>query len=313
MLSQMLTRPAALLRGGRVAQAEAQHAGAKPSSGGGSRTVAGRRLRVSRRARAARAEGATSAVLSVDSENAAAEGRAGGRDRGGAGGRGGAAVEEVQLVQSEAPGRAADQFSSVEEALAAIRDGGYVVVVDDESRENEGDLIAAAECVSTQDMAFLLRYTSGIVCVALTHERCEALGLPMMVPPSGNKDSMGTAFTVSVDCSFDTTTGISASDRAVTVRQLAAPDAAPADFNRPGHIFPLRCREGGVLARPGHTEAASDLTRLAGCSGAGVLCELMNEDGSVQRLPQLMAFASEHGLPIITVDQLVDYRKAFGY
>lgn len=204
-------------------------------------------------------------------------------------------------------------FSSIEEALQVVAKGGYVVVVDDENRENEGDLIAAAELVSTESMAFLLQHTSGIVCVGLTVERCAELELPLMVEQQGNSDSMGTAFTVTVDAREGTTTGISASDRATTVRRLGDNVAAvPEDFNRPGHIFPLRCREGGVLVRPGHTEAAADLSRLAGCSGAGVLCELMNADGSVQRLPQLREFAAEHKLPLISIDQLVEYRRANG-
>ncbi len=171
--------------------------------------------------------------------------------------------------------------NSVEDAIRRIALGEPVVVIDDADRENEGDLILAAEKVTTHSMAFLLRHTSGVVCVALPGPRCDALGLPPMV--ATNEDARGTAFTVTVDARRGTTTGISAAERATTIRALANPASRAEDFVRPGHVFPLRAREGGVLKRRGHTEAASDLARLAGLSPVGVLCELTHEDGSMMR------------------------------
>jgi 3,4-dihydroxy 2-butanone 4-phosphate synthase / GTP cyclohydrolase II len=196
----------------------------------------------------------------------------------------------------------------VKTALSAIDAGKFVVVADSADRENEGDLILAAEKATPEALAFLVRHASGIVCVALPGERLRELGLPLMVVE--NTESQGTAFTVSVDLKFGTTTGISAADRATTIRGLANPSTLAADFLRPGHVFPLQAREGGVLKRPGHTEAAVDLTRLAGLQPAGVLCEIMNEDGTMARGTALKAFAERHGLPLLTVADLVAYRRS---
>jgi len=200
-----------------------------------------------------------------------------------------------------------DDFDAVEQAIAAIAAGGFAVVVDDTDRENEGDLIIAAEKITSQQMAFLVRYSSGVVCVALTGERLEQLQLPLMV--SSNNESQRTAFTVTVDYLHGTSTGISAADRAATLRALADSRIPASDFARPGHIFPLRYAPGGVLARPGHTEAALDLSRLAGLAPAGVLCEIVNDDGSMARRPELLRFARQHGLPIITIADLIAYRE----
>ncbi len=198
-------------------------------------------------------------------------------------------------------------FSRVEDAIAAIAQGKFVVVVDDESRENEGDLIIAAEKITTEAMAFLVRHSSGLVCAGMPGEQLDRLELPLMV--AANTESHQTAFTVSVDYRHGTSTGISAADRSATLRALASPQSQPADFARPGHVFPLRAKAGGVLQRPGHTEAASDLARLAGLQPVGVLCEIVNDDGSMARRPQLEAFAREHGLLMITIADLIAYRK----
>jgi 3,4-dihydroxy-2-butanone 4-phosphate synthase len=197
--------------------------------------------------------------------------------------------------------------AKVEDALARIARGEPVVVVDDADRENEGDLILAAEKATAEAIAFVLRHTSGVICVALTGERCDALDLPLMVPQGS--DAQGTAFTITVDARRGTTTGISAADRATTIRALASNWARRQDFHRPGHVFPLRARAGGVLSRRGHTEAATDLARLAGLAPAGVLCELANDDGTMMRLPTLEAFAHEHGLALIHIADLVAYRR----
>ena len=201
-------------------------------------------------------------------------------------------------------------FDDIEVALAHLANGGIVVVADDENRENEGDLIMAADAATSESIAFFVRHTSGVICAALPGEACDALDLPLMVPPAANADQFRTAFTVTVDLAAGTTTGISASDRAATLRALADPATAAVQLNRPGHIFPLRARTGGVLERPGHTEAAVDLARLAGRSPAGVLSELVLDDGSMARLPHLIEFAHEHGLPLISIADLITYRTA---
>jgi len=198
-------------------------------------------------------------------------------------------------------------FDSVEQAIAAMARGQFVVVVDDESRENEGDLIIAAEAVTPEALGFMLRHTSGLICVALPAATCDRLELPLMV--KANEESHQTAFTVSVDKRSGIRTGISASDRAATLRQLAQPQSGASDFVRPGHIFPLRARPGGVLERPGHTEAALDLARLAGLPGGGVLCEVVDRNGEMARRPELLRFAHAHGLVIVTIEQLVAYRR----
>jgi len=199
-------------------------------------------------------------------------------------------------------------FASVEDAIEAVRRGEMVVVVDDEERENEGDLVMAAEAVTPEKIAFFLAHTSGVICAPLTGERADELELPLMVV--ANTESQRTAFTVTVDSRIGTTTGISAADRAATIAALVDPATKPSDLNRPGHIFPLRYRDGGVLKRAGHTEATVDLSRLAGMAPAGVLCEILTEDkGSMARLADLERFAEVHGLPLISIAQLIRYRR----
>lgn len=198
------------------------------------------------------------------------------------------------------------RFDTVEEAIEDVRNGRLVVVVDDEDRENEGDLIGAAELVTPELVNFMAREARGLMCVAITRERAAALDLPMM--EAVNTSLHDTPFTVSVDFRHGTTTGISAADRAKTIRALADPDARPTDFARPGHIFPLRAQTGGVLRRAGHTEAAADLARLAGLRPAGVLIEIMHEDGTMARTPDLRAFADAHGLRLVTIKDLIAYR-----
>jgi 3,4-dihydroxy 2-butanone 4-phosphate synthase/GTP cyclohydrolase II len=199
-------------------------------------------------------------------------------------------------------------FASVEEAIADIREGRMVIVVDDEDRENEGDLTMAADQVKPEDVAFIRKYASGVICVPMTAERLEQLDLPQMV--SRNEARLGTAFTVSVDAREGVSTGISAADRARTIRVLADPRSRAQDLVKPGHIFPLRAREGGVLVRAGQTEAAVDLCRLAGLSPVGVICEITNPDGSMSRLPELKRFARRHALKVITVKDLIAHRMA---
>lgn len=199
-------------------------------------------------------------------------------------------------------------FSTVEDAIEAIGRGEIVIVVDDEDRENEGDLIMAADAVTPEALAFFLAHTSGLICVSITGERAEQLELPLMV--TANTEVQRTAFTVSVDYRHGTSTGISASDRAATIKALADPHTRPTDLNRPGHIFPLRYREGGVLKRAGHTEAAVDLARAAGRAPAGVLCEVVTADKSeMARLPDLEVFAAEHGLCLISIADLIRHRR----
>ena len=195
----------------------------------------------------------------------------------------------------------------IEDAIAAIARGEMIVVVDDESRENEGDIVAAAETVTPQTVAFMMNHARGLICMPMTGERLDELDIPLMV--TRNTDSMKTAFTVSVDYIPGTTTGISAGDRALTIRALTDAGAKPDDFARPGHIFPLRANPGGVLARPGHTEAAVDLARLAGLKPAGVICEIANDDGSMSRLPELRVFAEKHGLLIVTIEDLIAWLR----
>ncbi|HHX76965.1 MAG TPA: bifunctional 3,4-dihydroxy-2-butanone-4-phosphate synthase/GTP cyclohydrolase II, partial [Firmicutes bacterium] len=196
-------------------------------------------------------------------------------------------------------------FNTIEEALKDLKEGKMVIVVDDEDRENEGDLIIAAEKVTPESINFMARYGRGLICVSLTAERIEELDLPLMV--AENTEGYATAFTVSVD-SKKATTGISAFERAQTVQDLVDPRTRPEDLARPGHIFPLRAKDGGVLRRAGHTEAAVDLARLSGLYPAGVLCEIMNEDGSMARVPQLIEFAVKFNLKLITIADLIKYR-----
>ncbi len=197
-------------------------------------------------------------------------------------------------------------YATIDEAIAAIARGDMVLVVDDEDRENEGDLIVAAEKVTSEHIAFMVRYTSGLICLPMTGERLDQLDIPLMV--SNNTESHRTAFTVSIDYAATTTTGISAADRAATIRAAVDPSIGAEAFNRPGHVFPLRYQPGGVLTRPGHTEAAVDLARLAGLAPAGVLCEVVNDDGTMSRGASLMEFSREHDIPIITIEDLVSHR-----
>jgi 3,4-dihydroxy 2-butanone 4-phosphate synthase / GTP cyclohydrolase II len=198
-------------------------------------------------------------------------------------------------------------FTTIEQAIADIAAGRPVVVVDDADRENEGDLIFAAEMATPELVAFMVRHTSGFICAPLVAEDADRLDLPPMYHV--NQDRRGTAYTVTVDARDGVTTGISAADRAHTIRLLAAPGTGPTDLARPGHVVPLRAKPGGVLRRPGHTEAAVDLARLAGLRPAGVLCELVNDDGTMMRLPELSLFAKEHGLALISIADLIAYRR----
>lgn len=198
------------------------------------------------------------------------------------------------------------KFNTIEEALEEIKKGNFVIVVDDEDRENEGDLIVAAEKVTTEKINFMTKYARGLVCMPIVKERLEELSIGQMV--SENTDNHETAFTVSIDYK-DTTTGISAGERAMTIKKVLDPNVSGEDFRRPGHIFPLKGREGGVLKRAGHTEAAIDLARLAGLYPAGVICEIMNEDGTMARTPQLMEYANKNDIKIITIADLIAYRR----
>ena len=198
------------------------------------------------------------------------------------------------------------EFSAIEDAIEDIRQGKMVVVVDDEDRENEGDIIIAAEHVTPEVINFMATYAKGLICTPMEGERLDALNIPQMV--ANNTDHHETAFTVSVDA-YDTETGISAYERCQTVKRLIDPQAKPSDFRRPGHVFPLRAVPGGVLRRAGHTEATTDLARLAGLYPAGLCCEIMEDDGHMMRTPQLMEFAARHNLRILTVQALIEYRK----
>lgn len=200
-----------------------------------------------------------------------------------------------------------DPIARVEAALAALRAGRGVLVADDEDRENEGDLIFAAESMTDAQMAMMIRECSGIVCLCLTDERVRQLELPMMV--EANSSHYQTAFTVTIEAEQGVTTGVSAADRITTIRAAIADGARPSDLHRPGHVFPLRARTGGVLTRRGHTEATVDLMQLAGLKPFGVLCELTKEDGSMARLPDLVAFGRQHQMPVLTIEDLVQYRQ----
>jgi len=198
-------------------------------------------------------------------------------------------------------------FATVEEAVEDIRNGRMVVVVDDPDRENEGDLILAAQFATPEAINFMATHARGLICLCLTGERCEELGLPQMA--QRNEAPLGTAFTVSVEAREGVTTGISAADRAHTIQVAIDPESTPHDLVQPGHVFPLRARDGGVLVRSGQTEAAVDLARLAGLSPAGVVCEIMNEDGTMARVPDLVPYCEQHGLRMITVADLIEHRR----
>ncbi|MCB2220652.1 MAG: bifunctional 3,4-dihydroxy-2-butanone-4-phosphate synthase/GTP cyclohydrolase II [Bacteroidetes bacterium] len=197
-------------------------------------------------------------------------------------------------------------FNTIEEALEDIRQGKMVVVVDDKRRENEGDLVMAAEKVTPKAINFMAKYGGGLICMPIVKERLRELSIGMMV--AENTDTHKTAFTVSVDAS-DTKTGISAHERAHTIQKIINPTSSPADFNKPGHVFPLEYKKGGVLVRAGHTEAAVDLAQLASMYPAGVICEIMNEDGSMARVPELKKYVKKHNLKLITIADLIDYRR----
>ncbi len=199
------------------------------------------------------------------------------------------------------------ELSSVAEAIDTMREGKFVIVVDDENRENEGDLVLAAEFITEEKMAFMIRYTGGVVCMPLSNEVADQLALPPML--SHNNSKFGTAFTVSIEATEGVTTGISAHDRARTILAAINPAATPEDLRRPGHVFPLRAQDGGVLVRTGHTEATIDLCKLAGLRPAGVLSELMHDNGTMMRLPALMEFAQEHAMPIISIADLIAWRR----
>jgi len=200
---------------------------------------------------------------------------------------------------------------SVEDAIAATKEGKMVVIVDDMNRENEGDLIMAADACTPEDMAFIVRYSSGVICIAMDGDRMDKLNLPPML--TNNEDPKGTAFTVTVDATKEhgITTGISSADRAKTVNLLAAENAKATDFARPGHIFPLRARDGGVLERDGHTEAAVDISALAGRARSGILCEIVSEENPTEmaRLPELKRFCKKHGLVLTSIVDIIQYRK----
>src|SRR3984957_8767937 len=214
--------------------------------------------------------------------------------------------DELNMQNLEAE-LAAIALDEVTRAIKDIADGGVVIVVDDADRENEGDIVFAASKATPELLAFTICYGRGLICVPMLGPALNRLNVPQMT--SENQEHHGTAFTISVDARRDITTGISAADRAKTIRLLASPDSTPADLARPGHVFPLRCAEGGGLRRRGHTEAAVDLAVLAGLPPVGVVCEVIGDDGTMLRLPGLRAFADEHGLALISVEQLIEHRR----
>lgn len=201
-------------------------------------------------------------------------------------------------------------FASVPEALAALKTGEFLIVVDDEDRENEGDLVIAADFVTPAAVNFCAREGRGLICCAMAGRLIDRFALPLMVPEAENRSGFGTAFTVSVEAAQGVTTGISAFDRAHTIRTLIDPRSTRADIVTPGHVFPLRARDGGVLERGGQTEAGVDLARLAGLTPAAMICEVMNDDGTMARLPDLEIFARRFGLKIVSVKSIADYRRA---
>jgi 3,4-dihydroxy 2-butanone 4-phosphate synthase/GTP cyclohydrolase II len=200
----------------------------------------------------------------------------------------------------------AQEFDTIEQAIKDIKKGRFVILVDDEDRENEGDLVMAAEKITPQSINFMAKHARGLICLALTPERVEELQLPPQA--AENTATFGTAFTVSIDARKGITTGISAADRATTIRTAIDPKSKPADLARPGHIFPLKAQKGGVLKRAGQTEGSVDLSRLAGLYPAGVICEIMNEDGTMARVPELMEFARRHKIKLVTIKSLIEYR-----
>jgi len=216
-------------------------------------------------------------------------------------------TQEAEQVETDPSRVDRGAFDPIEDAIEEIKRGRMVIVVDDADRENEGDLILAAATVTPEAIAFMVRHTSGVICMPVVGDRLDELRIPLMV--SDVTDPQRTAFTVSVDARRGTTTGISAADRARTIRAIVDPDTAPDDLVRPGHVFPLRYRPGGVLKRAGHTEASVDLAVLAGLYPAGVLCEIVNEDGTMARLPSLVTFAKQHDLKLVSIADLIQYRR----
>src|SRR5207249_9352952 len=200
----------------------------------------------------------------------------------------------------------ASPFHSIEDAIRDIKTGKFIILIDDEDRENEGDLVIAAQHVTPQAVNFMAKHGRGLICLALTRQRVEELHLPQQAVE--NTATFGTAFTVSIDARRDITTGISAADRATTIHVAIDPKSKPSDLARPGHIFPLKAQQGGVLKRAGQTEGSVDLARLAGLTPAGVICEIMNEDGTMARVPELGKFAKAHGLKMVTIKSLIEYR-----
>ncbi len=197
-------------------------------------------------------------------------------------------------------------FERVEAALEALREGRGVLLLDDEDRENEGDIIYSVDHLTTQQMALMIRECSGIVCLCLPEEQADRLELQPMV--ANNNSANQTAFTVSIEAKVGVTTGVSAADRVTTIKTASNPNAVPSDLARPGHVFPLRARKGGVLTRRGHTEGTIDLMQMAGLSPAGVLCEVQNEDGSMAKTPEIVAFGKKHNMPVLTIEDMVQYR-----
>lgn len=208
---------------------------------------------------------------------------------------------------SNSPTDSPSNFNTITEAIEELKNGKMIIVVDDEDRENEGDFIIPADFITKEHVNFMINHGRGLICAPLTKEIAKNLDLPPMIAKA--EDSHETAFTISVDAAFHTTTGISASDRAMTLKLLADPYAKDCDFVRPGHIFPLIAKSGGVRQRPGHTEAAVDLARLAGCSPVGVICEILNDDGSCARVPELKTLAKKFDLKLITIEDLIKYQN----
>ncbi|GIU49580.1 3,4-dihydroxy-2-butanone-4-phosphate synthase [Shewanella sp. KT0246] len=202
-----------------------------------------------------------------------------------------------------------DPIERVEKALSALREGNGVLLLDDEDRENEGDIIYSAEHLTSQQMALMIRECSGIVCLCLTDEQANKLELPPMV--TDNNSANQTAFTVSIEAKEGVTTGVSAQDRVTTVKTATAADAKASDLARPGHVFPLRARAGGVMSRRGHTEGTVDLMQMAGLQPAGVLCEVTNEDGTMAKAPEIVAFGLKHNMPVLTIEDMVMYRQQY--
>ncbi|MBH1988697.1 MAG: 3,4-dihydroxy-2-butanone-4-phosphate synthase [Myxococcaceae bacterium] len=201
-------------------------------------------------------------------------------------------------------------MDSIDSALDALRAGKLILLVDDQDRENEGDLVMAAEKATPESVNFMIQHGSGIVCVTLSIEQAKRLELPLMVPKKSSHSHFVAAFTHSIEAAHGVTTGVSAADRAQTIRIAANPNSRPADLSRPGHVFPLIARAKGVLERPGHTEGSVDLMKLAGLAPSGVLCELINPDGTMSRMPEMKEFAKKHNLVILSIQQLIEYRKA---